>query len=87
MPMVTITPPLILLLNVSDSTMLTCIGLGGPRLVLTWEKDNITIKTGEIGNDVLQLNFTANIDNFGNYTCNAIIDDMQISQSLLVVGM
>ena len=75
------------LLIVSDAGSLTCMGMGGPRLELTWDRDGTVVANGAMGNDVLQYNFTANNDTFGTYTCNATIDDMGMSQSVDVVGM
>lgn len=81
---VTLSPPL---LNVNDRANLTCMGLGGPRLVLTWwSEDGSIVATGTRGTDVLVYNFTADKDKFGKYTCTATIDDMQMTGSLFVVG-
>ena len=86
--MIIVTPSPFLLLNVNDIANLICMGMGGPRLVLTWERDGIiTVANGMMGGDTLQHNFTVTNDNFGNYTCNAVIDNMQTSDSVIVVGM
>ena len=73
-------------LQVGAAINLTCMALGGPRLVLFWLKDGIKIAHGEIGISVLNfaLNTTDNCD-FGNYTCIAIIDDMQEFYTTLVI--
>ena len=73
-------------LQVGDAINLTCIALGGPRLVLQWLKDNATIASGQMGISVLNfaLNTTDNCD-FGNYTCIAMIDDMLESYTTLVI--
>lgn len=77
------------LLNVSDSASLTCMAMGGPRLVLTWRRrDGTVVTTGKMGLDTLTHNITiTSDDDFGNYTCNAVIDGMEMIQSVLVVGM
>ena len=85
-PMVTVNESSQLLLNVNDSDSLMCMGMGGPRLVLTWDRDGEVVDTGMMGDDTLQHHLTADNDTFGNYTCTATIDDMNVSQSVEVVG-
>ena len=75
-----------LLLTVRDTANLTCMGMGGPRLELTWDRDGTVVANGTMGNGILQHGFTANNDTFGTYTCTATIDDMGISQSIYVAG-
>ena len=86
-PMVTINQSSPLLLNVSDVASLMCMGMGGPRLVLTWDRDSIAVVNGTMVDDTLQHSFTANNNTFGTYTCTATIDDMAMFQSVDVVGM
>ena len=77
-----------LLLIVNDTGNLTCVAQGGPRLRLTIQRGGSTIvATGAMGDNSLMYNFIPSDDNFGQYTCNAIIDDRQINESVLVVGM
>ena len=85
-PKVTITPSFLLLLDVNDATHVTCMGMGGPRLMLTLDKDGAVVADRAVGNDALQYNFIANNYTFGTYTCTAAIDDMEVSQSVDVVG-
>ena len=87
-PMVTVNESSQLLLNVNDSDSLMCMGMGGPRLVLTWDRDGEVVVAGMMGDDTLQHHVTVDNDNdtFGNYTCTATIDDMNVSQSVEVVG-
>ena len=74
-------------LYVNDTDNLMCDALGGPRLRLTIQREDGTIvATGAIGDNSLTYNFTAG-NNFGQYTCTAIIDDRQINESQLVAGM
>ena len=76
------------LLNVSDDVSLTCMAMGGPRLVLTWNRDGSVVTNGAMGLDILTHNITMAGDNdYGNYTCRATIDDMEMIESVLVVGM
>lgn len=82
-----ITPSAPILLTVNDSASLTCMGMGGPRLVLIWNRDGIIVANGAVGSDILQHNFTANNDTFGIYTCISTIDNMEVSKSVNVVGM
>ena len=87
-PMITaITPSSPLLRSVNDNVSLTCMGMGGPRLVLTWEMADARVANGAMGGDILQYNFTANNDTFGTYTCISTIDNMETSKSVDVVGM
>ena len=73
-------------LYVNDTGNLRCDALGGPRLRLTIQREDGTIvATGAMGDNNLTYNFIAG-NNFGQYTCNAIIDDRQINESQLVVG-
>ena len=60
-----------LLLIVSDAASLTCMGMGGPRLELTWDRDGTVVANGAMGIDMLQYDFTVNNDTFGTYTCSA----------------
>ena len=76
-----------LLLDVNNTGSLGCDALGGPRLVITIERDGIVVENGTMGNDRVVYNFTASNETFGNYTCTATIDDMQMNESMLVVGM
>ena len=62
-----------------------CDALGGPRLRLTIRRDGTSLATGEMGVNSLTYNISGS-DNFGNYTCNANIDDREITESVLVVG-
>ena len=84
---IAITPSSPLLLNVNDDVSLTCMGMGGPRLVLTWEIADTRVANGPMGSDILQHNFTANKDTFGTYTCISTIDNMEMSKSVDVIGM
>ena len=80
--------PSLSLLDVNSNGSLVCDALGGPRLVITIRReDGSMVVNGTMGDDRLVYNFTANNNTFGNYTCSAAIDDMQISESALVVGM
>ena len=85
-PVVTITPSFLLLLNVNDVATLICVGMGGPRLMLTWDKDGVIVADGKMGDDIVQYNFVGNNINFGTYSCTAAIDDLEVSQSVDVVG-
>ena len=76
-----------LLLNVDDTGSLTCDAQGGPRLELTIQRGGSNVATGAMGDNSLMYNFRPGSDNFGQYTCNAIIDDRQTNESVLVVGM
>ena len=62
-----------------------CDALGGPRLRLTIRRDGTSLATGAMGVNSLTYNISGS-DNFGNYTCNANIDDREITESVLVVG-
>ena len=65
-----------------------CDALGGPRLILTIQRENGTsVATGAMGDNSLTYNFMSGSGIFGEYTCNADIDDRQITESVLVVGM
>ena len=75
-----------LLLEVNDDANVSCMGMGGPRLVLTLERGSNLIVRGEMGNDTLHYNFIAGDDSFGTYTCNAVIDEMMMTETILVVG-
>ena len=92
-PMVNINPSSPILVDVSTNTSfnLTCMAMGGPRLVLTWEKDDMTLMNGTMGSDTLVYNVMLSSSNgndvLGNYTCRSTIDDMSITDSVLVVGM
>ena len=80
--------PSLSLLDVNDSGSLVCNAMGGPRLVITIRReDGSMVANGTMGYDSLVYNFTADNNTFGNYICSAAIDDMQISESALVVGM
>ena len=80
--------PSLSLLNVTDNGSLICDALGGPRLVITIRgQGGIIVATGTMGDDRLVYNFTAADNTSGNYTCSATIDDMQMSESVLVVGV
>ena len=85
-PTITTTPSFPLLLDVNDSACLICMGMGGPRLMLTWDRDGSIVVNGAMGNDMLQYNFTANNNTFGTYNCIGAIDDMEVSESIDVVG-
>ena len=78
--------PSLSLLNVSDTLSLVCDALGGPRLVIIIQRDGTMVATGMMGDDRVVYNITASDDTFGNYTCIATIDDMEMSESVLVVG-
>ena len=80
------TPPQSLL-NVNDDGSLVCDALGGPRLVITIQREGSTVATGTMGDDRLVYNFTAIDGTLGDYTCSAAIDNMEMSESVLVVGM
>ena len=84
---IAITPSAPISLNVNDNASITCMGMGGPRLVLTWDRDGTIVANGAMGSDFLQHNFTANNDTFGTYTCISTIDNMEVSKSVHVVGM
>ena len=87
-PMITsFTPAPQLLLEVNESGSLVCNALGGPRLVITIERDGSVFENGTMGDDIVEYNFMANNETFGNYTCTAMIDDMEMNESTLVVGM
>ena len=75
-----------LMLEVNDDANISCMGMGGPRLVLTLERGGNLIVRGEMGNDILHYNFIASNGSFGTYTCNAVIDEMMINETVLVVG-
>jgi len=77
----------VLLLNFSNSANLTCKAMGGPRLLLEWIRNGNNVTSGEMGDDVLTYTITMANGDFGNYTCQATIDDMMMTQSVLVVGM
>ena len=77
-----------LLLIVRDTANLTCMGMSGPRLELTWDRDGTVVANGTMGNGILQHGFTANNDTFGTYTCTDTIDDMgYLNQYMLLVGV
>ena len=77
-----------LLLNVNDTGNLRCDALGGPRLRLTVRRGGDTVvATGAMGDNSLTYNFMPSDNSFGQYTCNANIDERQINESVLVVGM
>ena len=86
-PTVDVTPSSPLLLNVTNVASLMCMGMGGPRLVLTWDRDGTVVENGIMSADTLQHSFTANDSTFGTYRCTATIDDMNITESLDVIGM
>lgn len=92
-PFVVLTPVILTILPMSpislqigDIISLTCTALGGPRLVLTWLKNGTEVAANQMG--ISTLDFTLNLTDscdFGNYTCNAAIDGMQESSTVLVV--
>ena len=87
-PMITrFTPLPQLLLDVNDTGSLGCDAMGGPRLVITIQREDGIVVTGAMGDERVVYNFTASNETFGNYTCTATIDDMQMNESMLVVGM
>ena len=83
----TLLPVSPILTQVGDTINLTCRGLGGPRLVLSWLKNSSEVASGQMG--MTSLTFSLDLFDgcdFGNYTCTATIDDMQQSSTVLVAA-
>ena len=75
------------LLQSGDSVNLTCSAMGGPRLVLAWQRDGMDIVTGMMGDSmVTRIITSASNNDLGNYTCLVIIDSEQMESTVLVVG-
>ena len=81
------TPFSFLLLDVDDKGSLICDALSGPRLVITILRDGTVVENGIMGESRVFYNFTASNSSFGTYTCIATIDDMEVNESTLVIGM
>ena len=75
------------LLQFGDSVNLTCIAMGGPRLVLVWQRDGMDIVNGIMGDSmVTRIITSASNNDLGNYTCRVTVDSEQMESTILVVG-
>ena len=72
------------LLQSGDSVNLTCSAVGGPRLVLVWQRDGMDIEIGD--SMVTHTIASASNNDLGQYTCQAFIDSELMESTVLVVG-
>ena len=73
-----------LLLQAFSSTVLTCNALGGPRLIISWYRENQLLLSGQIGDTSLTYDISnANITDIGDYTCVAVVNDRHINSTVI----